>query len=447
MTSMNAKPPADRLIYTRPALIMVLFWLLLGWLGWSLKQRAGQPIVQLLLANYGATENYSSALIGAIPAGITLFVFPLLGYFSDRYRSQWGRRIPFLAAIIPIAVISMAGIAASPWLGPQLDRAFGSSQPGTNSGTLSCLAVFWTMFAFADLLGTLLMGALANDVVPQQIMGRYFGASRAIGLLGGMGFNYYLFSRAETAYVAILLVLSAVVIITLGLMCLNVREGDYPLPPPDPKGWPEIGRDARAYLSECFGTPFYLLLFVAWALGSTAWNPVNYYSVLFSTGIITADHYGNLLTLTFAISFILAYPLGALADRFHPLRLAIAALAAYALATLWGGLFAHTPREFDVAFVLHGVLSGTFMTATASILQRLLPRLKFAQFASAAAVMICFWNLLIIPFAGVALNSMHQDFHCIFLLSSVLGWLGLISTIFLYRGFLARGGDRHYIAP
>jgi len=66
----------------------MFFWLLLGGFAWTLKGRVGQPVVQLLLNNFGATDNFSSILIISIPAAMALFVLPILGYFSDRYRSS-----------------------------------------------------------------------------------------------------------------------------------------------------------------------------------------------------------------------------------------------------------------------------------------------------------------------------------------------------------------------
>ena len=444
--------PADNkwivgsLSYTKSGLVTVFFWLLLGGMTWVLKDRAGQPIVQVLLSNYGASNNFSSVLVGAIPSSIAIWILPFLGYFSDRYRSSWGRRIPFLAVVIPIVVISMLGLAASPWLGRQLDRALTLDASGSDSGVILCLAGFWTLFEFAFIVGTLILNSLANDVIPRCVMGRFFGAFRALGLLAGMGFNYYLFERVESDYASILLGIAVLAVIGLTLMCLKVREGTYP-PPPDPRGAVEVVVEAKGYLRDCFGSSFYWLLFIGWTLGSTAWNPVNFYSVLFSTAIITPEHYGSLLTLTFAVSFVLAYPLGVLADRFHPLRLGILALALYSVATLWGGFCARTPLNFDITFVLHGVLSGAFMTAAGSFLQRLLPRLKFAQFASAAGVIGCLWNIFIVPLAGLILNSVHQDYRYIFLLSSAQSCAGMVAMIVLYRAFLSRGGDEHYVAP
>jgi maltose/moltooligosaccharide transporter len=378
---------------------------------------------------------------------LALMVLPVVGYFSDRYRSSWGRRIPFLALTIPLVAISMPGIAVSPWLGPQLERLVGSSSPGNTTGVIVCLSFFWTLLASSSVLTMLLFAALANDVLPPRMMGRFFGAVRALTLLGGVVFNFFLFGHAETNYIPILLVVGTLAVVGYGLMCLKVREGVYPLAPPDPKGGAEIVREARDYVLGCFASPFYGLLFIAWALGSTPWNPVNYYSVLFSTSIITPDHYGNLLTLTFAISLLLAYPLGVLADRFHPLRLAMVSLGLYALAALWGGLCSKTPLNFDVAFVLHGVLSGSYMTATASLLMRLLPRSKFALFASAGGAMVCLWNIFIVPLAGIILDLNQHDYRCIYLLSCAQSCLAFVLTILLYRAYRARGGDKSYVPP
>ena len=159
------------------------------------------------------------------------------------------------------------------------------------------------------------------------------------------------------------------------------------------------------------------------------------------------SRYGELLSLTYAISLVMAYPLGDRADQYHPLRLGIVALGFYSLATLWGGIFVTTPRTFEIAFVLHSVLSGVYLIATASLLQRLLPRMKFAQFATTAGAVVCLWHIIVVPFAGTLLGPTGRDCHSIFLMSSVQGCVGLIVTAFLLRMFRKRGGDRNYIAP
>ena len=107
----------------------------------------------------------------------------------------------------------------------------------------------------------------------------------------------------------------------------------------------------------------------------------------------------------------------------------------------------HNASQIRCRLCLARFFSGTFVTATASILQRLLPRLKFAQYASAAGVVVCLCNICIGPLAGFVLDLRHQDYHSMFLLSSALSWLALLVTFILYRAYVARGGDKHYVPP
>jgi len=71
----------------------------------------------------------------------------------------------------------------------------------------------------------------------------------------------------------------------------------------------------------------------------------------------------------------------------------------------------------------------------------------YAQFASAAGVVVCLLNILIGPLAALFLSVVQQDYRYIFLLSSTLACLGLVATVFLYRAFVARGGDKNYVPP
>jgi MFS family permease len=437
-TPENRKLSVGSLAHTRQGLAMAIFWILLGAFAWALKGRTGQPTVQILLSDFGESDDSSGILVGAFPGFLTLLFLPILGYLSDSFRSRWGRRIPFLAITIPFVAVSMLGIAVSPSLGTYLGQTLDWHLPGDNN-VVFLLSLSWGLFAFADITGNLIFSALINDVVPEFMLGRVFGGIRAFALLAGVLFNYYLFQRVEAGFASIMLGVGLFVVVAITLLCINVREGVYPARPPRVKGWSDLTHEAQNYFSECFGTRFYLLLFIAWGLSTTAWSSVNYYSIFFASSLTTPGHYIELLTITYLISFLMAYPIGVLADRFHPLRLGIVTLALYGLATLWGAIFATTPLNFDIAFVLHGVFSGAFLTSTASLLLRLLPRLKFATYASAAGVMVCFFNIIIAPLAGFVLNMAHRDYRYIFFLSSIQSWLALIVMVVVYRLFLAWG--------
>lgn len=99
-------------------LIVLLCWLLGGDFAWSMKERSITAVLQLLLQRFDASDFLGGTLIGSLPAAMTMLLGPVISYRSDRHRGKWGRRIPFLLFTVPVAVLSMAGLAFSPSLGP-----------------------------------------------------------------------------------------------------------------------------------------------------------------------------------------------------------------------------------------------------------------------------------------------------------------------------------------
>ena len=93
------------LAYTGIGLATLTFWLLWGDVAWSMRERSVQSVMQLLFQKFGASNFVSSLLIATLPYGLILLIGPIVSYRSDRYRSRWGRRIPFLAIHIPFVVL------------------------------------------------------------------------------------------------------------------------------------------------------------------------------------------------------------------------------------------------------------------------------------------------------------------------------------------------------
>ena len=136
-------------------------------------------------------------------------------------------------------------------------------------------------------------------------------------------------------------------------------------------------KSAKTYLRDCFAKPYYYWVFAALILPNLAFTPINTFNLYFSQSVgMTTDRYGKLQAFYFFLSLLQAVPLGWLADRFHPLRVAIGALILHGAASLWGGFFIHNAQTFGVAYVLTGTLSGTWFTATAALALLLLPKKK-----------------------------------------------------------------------
>ena len=439
---------AGTLTYSTGGLMVLFAWLLVGDFAWQLKERSVATTAQLVLKSFGSPDLLVGLLIGSVPAAIGLIIGPIISVKSDRTRTRWGRRIPFLLIPLPVVVLSMFGLAATPHLGAWIHEFLGARSPGPMGSSLLAFSIFWVLFELATIITNALFDALINDVVPHETIGRFFGMFRIVSLVGGMIFNVFLIKHAEEYYSWIFIATGLIYGIGFTLMCLMVKEGQYP--PPEPQAPGASGRlmGFKTYLRECFATPFYLLVFGAVILGWVCFAPVNSFSIFYAKQLgINMEIYGQFTAVSYAVSLVLAYILGILADKFHPIRMGIACLALYAAIAIWGAFSITNLTTFGIAYIGHTVMSGAYLTSTASITQRLYPKLKFAQFASGQGILLAIFNGIMPPAVGLFLDLNHHNYRMTFLFSGLIAVGGLLFYIMVYRRFIQLGGPQHYLAP
>ena len=438
------------LTYDRRGLVSLFSWLLWGDFAWSMRERSLPPTMQLLLRNFGASDTLNSVICGSLPTILGMAVGPIVSYKSDRHRGRRGRRIPFLLIPTPFIVLAIIGLAFSPALGTFVHKLLGPRSPGLNSLILILLAFFWTTFELVGAVSNSVYGALVNDVVPHPLLGRFYGLFRALSLIAGIIFYHWIFGGAETLYVWIILGMAMLYGVGFPLMCLNVKEGEYPPRPPMDEGRSIHGAYSatQTYFQECFGHSYYLVYFGATVIAGAAMLPFNLFSVFYAKSVgMSMIAYGNCLALTYIISLTLAYPIGWLADRFHPLRLTIAVLAVYSVAILGSYVLVRNAWTFSIALLVHGVIAGTFGTAGASIGQRLLPKAEFAQFSSAGGILSSLCAMSMAPAVGLFLDHAHHDYRYTFLMNFYLSIVAVAALMLLYTKFMALGGPDNFAPP
>jgi len=441
---------AGTLVYTSVSLVALFLWLVGGDFALALRDRGSGQVFQLLIQKYGASDTFTALLMGSIPSVFALFLGPVISYKSDRHRGRWGRRIPFLLLSTPFAVVAMAGMAFSPILGGALHHLLGPRSPGSSMSVLLFLSLFWIMFDFASIIAAAVFVALLNDVVPQHFLGRIFGAFRGVGLAAGIIFNHWIYGVAATQYFWIFLGMAALSGLGNLIVCLKVKEGEYPPPAPvqAAPGVASFFAAAKGYFQECLGHSYYWWFYIFSILCVIAGNPVNLFSLYYALALkLNTQQYGDCLALTYFISFLLSYPWGALADHVHPLRLSLASLAIYALVAATGGFFIRDVTSFEIAFIAHGVAAGLIITSCASLGLRLLPRSNFAQFASAGGILGCTVGIFFGPFVGLILDHLGHVYRYTFFMSSLLTAAAFICGLILHAKFMALGGPDKYVAP
>ena len=413
-----------------------------------MKERSAQPVVQIMLRKFDASDFLTGLFLLALPAAIGVVLGPIISYRSDRHRGRWGRRIPYLLITSPIATLAMYGLAYSPTIGTWLHGRMGWAPDQQNFTIIMVLGLAWTVFEFATIAANAVFGGLVNDVVPRELIGRFYGMFRAVLLMTGMFFNYFLIGHVKEYFLPILIGIGTIYGGGMIVMCLMVKEGEYPPPEPDKEGRHGFIAALKSYCRDCFSKPYYLWVFAALALAQLAFTPVNLYSVYAAESFgLSMKTYGRYITATYACSLILSYPLGWMADRFHALRLAIGTLAAYAVVMGVGFFTATDSTSFGMLFLVHGVLSGCYFTGAASLGQMLFPKMKFAQFASASGVLLSFGGILLGPSSGKLLDWLGHDYHYTFAMGSLIGLVALVVNLVVYRRFMAMGGPKGYVAP
>ncbi len=440
------------LTYTFAGLVTLFCWLLGGDFAWAMKDRAISPAATLLIREFGVSDLVYSLIIIAFPNFTNIFLMPMISYISDRHRGRFGRRIPFLAFTTPFIVVGACGLGFSPMLGRWLSEACGGPEVmSVNLASVICFGVFWASLDFGQTMAGALSGALVNDVVPQELLGRFYGLFRAISLLAGMIFNYFLLGLVEENYMLIFLGVGLFYGFGLLCLCLKVKEGQYP-PPPEPpagqKGAMLIFGPILTYFRQSFSVPYYRLVIAALVLSTLAAVPFNMFAILYAKDLnVDMDMYGKVSAITYACSFALSFFLGALADRFHPLRTTIVSLVLY-LSSMIAGWFCVTGQtSYLVILFVHCLLSGCYFTVSASLALRLFPRSLFAQFNSAMSMILAIANVLLGPLFGYILDCTDQNYRIVFLFGVLTTLLGAGSLWLVYRKFLQLGGDKNYTPP
>lgn len=452
------------LTYTRPALAVLFFWLLWGDFCYMLMETVTPSIMPLKFKYLHASNTEIGLIITTIPGIVYTVLNPVISFKSDRFRSRWGRRIPFILVTLPFLVLCLIGLGFGDrigmWLRVHLGAAGRSVSPQT--AAILTIGVLLVAFTFFNTFVTSTFWYLFNDVVPEHLLARFMSWFRIISMLASALYNFFIFQFAGTHSTAILVGAAILYLVGFGLMCLNVREGQYPPPPPYLGGSTGPIAAIKTYGKEChaFSHYWYLWLstFTSALAGGTAAFALFFFLAI-GLNLQQIGYVNGTISLVVGVLILLS---GWLADRYHPIRVVlIGAIVQLFIVTpasmIW--LFWHpTP---DVAFTV-SMIMGIGLTAPAAallgvwdppMLMRLFPRDQYGQFCSTNAIWRSIGAILGGAMAGVFLDIIthwvgkkHAYFY-IPVWQFVFSLPSLWFLIMLYRSWKRHGGDAGYLPP
>ncbi|MDI1247922.1 MAG: MFS transporter, partial [Lacunisphaera sp.] len=411
---------AGKLTSTPNALARVFGWLLVGDFAFVLIDQIGPRVMPVILKQHGVSDMEIAFIVGSIPSILMMLINPVVSYRSDRTRSLWGRRIPFLAWATPFVSLFLA---ITPFA-PDLARIMGGDPwlSGICRGlSVSPIALAFGVFVCAFQAGkcvvTPVFFSLVRDVVPVGQFGRFMSLFRVVAALGTFVLTFWLLSHVETHAKAVFSGVAALNLVVFAAVCWFVKEGEHPIVVDKVAtngGRKGLWYAVRNYCSECFSSPLYWWMYgarlfvnaVAMLMGFLIFFP----QYELGLGLETS---ARLSAWPFLVWLLFAYPVGLLLDRWGSIRVFSLALWLNVAAYLVSFFVVTGERSFAVSTLFTGLLFCMVMLAQTVFSQTIIHPQRIGQLTSANAMLQSIAIVGVIsPLVGWFLSAM-KGYHAV----------------------------------
>jgi len=463
---------AGSLTYTAAGLRTVFAWLLAGEVVFTLIDMLEPKVLPVLLKIHGASDKEIGVIVGSFNAILQLIIMPPLGYYSDRLRTRWGRRIPVLFWVTPLVSLFLAITPFAPEITAWL---LGRAGPGAWLRALPItpiilvFAVLVLLYRAVQTMTNTAFFGLLRDVVPDSHMGRFLALFRVFGAGGTFIITYWLLGHVETHSRTIFIGVALLNLAGFLAICWFVREGEYPpVENTGAAGRPRsaLGRAVRIFAAESFRHPVYLWMYFIRVCLYGALLGLSGFIIFFPQYELGMDlgAAGRMLSWSALVWLVIAYPVGRLVDArgaTHVLRLGLIMI------TLGYGLsffLVVGPWTFLVSSLVTGVAFWVVMLAQLKLTQEVFHPQRYSQLAGAnTIVQSILIAVLISPGAGWILDALKGWQYTLSLpavgpvvlgpyrlvnlmLAALYGlaWFGLAQV---RRHMRRHGGPDNYLAP
>jgi maltose/moltooligosaccharide transporter len=347
----SAPLPSDSL-EPLPALSPVQsFWYCLANLGYGAFYALNNAVLPLFLKAY-TQDARLIGLLGSTHSFEGTIIQPIVGSASDRLRTRWGRRRPFMLLFTPLSALFLI-------LTPAASHLPGSVRL---AAIIACIFLFTVCFNVA----VDPYQALMPDITPEPQRGRVMGLWMFVGVIGQA--LLVLLPLAPVVKFGIVAVLMPV---TTLLTCLMVRE---PRPPDEPVAARRFSQEmvialqGLSTLREA-GKSLLTLFFAGIGIGA-----VLPFLTLFVEKITGAnDQQAQMMFLALMLSTAVGVlPFGWLTDRIGPKRVLFIGLGLIGIAAL-NGLWITSLTQVTMVLIVAGLGNAAQSASAYPLLTELVP--------------------------------------------------------------------------
>jgi MFS family permease len=450
------------LTYSKMGLFAVFSWMLWGDFCFTLMEAVVPSVLPLKLKDLGCANWLIGMVMTTVPGILNMTVCPYISFQSDRYRSRWGRRIPFILGTMPFLCATLALIGWSDDIAGFLHAHSTFLQayaPATI--TILLIAVFIAMFQFFNMFVGSVFYYLFNDVIPPQFLARFTGAYKIVGIAAAAAYNYFIFQYAESHMREIFLGAGALYFIGFGMMCFMVKEGEYPPVEAEPSKKPGRMQGVREFFKESFTHKIYWLIFFFTTFGAVT-GAINTFNVFFYKNMgLSLLQIGKMTAMMGIASLLAVYLASIYIDRWHPLRVTVYVVVFSVIGNLmnWKWVFISLPGDYFFWLTLGVGLITAFAGAIGAaghmpLFYRVFPKSRFGQFCSAQSMVKSSFVLCAGIAAGLYIDGVKYLFggsdvayRFIFVWQTLGSVASAILIIYAYREWYRLGGDAHFHPP
>jgi maltose/moltooligosaccharide transporter len=465
---------AGTILYNARGLRAVFAWLLGAEVVFTLIDMLEPKVLPVLLKIHGATDTQIAIIVGSFNAVLQLIIMPPLGFYSDRLRTRWGRRIPVLLWATPFVTLFLAITPFSPEIASWLVGlgGFGKwllSLPITP--VILVFAVFVLLYRIVQTMTNVCFFGLLRDVVPETHMGRFLALFRVFGAGGTFIITYWLLGLTATHSKPIFIGVALLNLVGFGALCWFVKEGNYPPVEKDP-AVESAGRvvkfraAVKTFVRESYRHPVYLWIYFIRVCLYGALLGLSGFIIFFPQYELgmTLTEVGHMLSWPALIWVVIAYPVGRMVDSRGATFVLRWGLVMITVGYVGSFFLVVGPLTFLVSSLVTGVAFWIVMMAQLKLTQEVFHPQRYSQLAGAntivqsilIAVIIspaCGWILdalkgwshtLVIPGVGDVVLGPYRLINLMLGICYGLAWFGLIRVEHHVR---QHGGPANYVAP
>lgn len=398
------------LTYNRKQLVWLFCWLLLADLSFMIVSQIEPSVLPILMKNAGASDQHIAWILGSLVQVTQLVLNPFYSTYSDRTRTRWGRRIPYLLVVTPLASLLLALTPYAPEVAAWLQQRAWVAEIMHRSPVAPAVlmyAVFVVGFYLFYSGTASIFFYLFRDVVPESHMGRFMALFRMVGALGTFILNYWLLGPGVRMPHQMFFAMALLNLVGFMALCWFVKEPNYPpverSAEADNRPWIRSAASAIvSYFRECYSDSLHWWTYIC-RLMVYASVVVSTFRIFFALQELemTVEDAGKALSWSSLLWVVVAYPLGLLVDRWKVFRVMKWALWIQSVSYLLSFFLIRDSATFLVFSLITGVLYWAIMLCQFIVGQEVFPALKLGQFFSANVVLQAIVIAAVVsPFCG-----------------------------------------------